>query len=238
LSGYNELSGFQALPYIVIVIDELADLMSFAPVEVEDSIIRLAQMARATGIHLIIATQRPSVDVITGLLKANIPCRIAFNVSSMIDSRVVLDQPGAEKLLGRGDMLYLPPDVSKPVRIQGVFVSDPELSNLIKFLKDSGVAPQYVDEVTEMVYTKGSSKDTGEQDELFEEAVRTICQYDRASASLLQRRLRIGYARAARLLDELEAAGIVGVGEGAKPRDVLVRNAEEYLNSRYVNQNQ
>jgi len=228
IAGYNELSGFQALPYIVIIVDELADLMSFAPVEVEDAIIRLAQMARATGVHLVLATQRPSVDVITGLIKANIPCRIAFNVSSMVDSRVILDQPGAEKLLGQGDMLYLPPDVSKPIRIQGVFTSDSEIQSLIKFLKDSGVAPHYTTEVTEMTFAK-KMEGRGGEDDLFDEAVRTVCQYDRASASLLQRRLRIGYARAARLLDELEASGIVGPGEGAKPRDVLLRNAEEFF---------
>ena len=208
--------------------------MAFAPSEVEDSVIRLAQMARATGIHLVIATQRPSVDVITGLIKANIPSRVAFNVSSMIDSRVILDQPGAEKLLGRGDMLYMPPDASKPQRLQGVFVSDSEIRNLINFLKSSGVEPQYTEEVTEMIVARAGSRGggSGSEDELFEEAVRTICQYDRASASLLQRRLRVGYARAARLLDELEAAGIVGAGEGSKPRDVLVRNAEEYLQAR------
>ncbi len=231
ITGYNEMSGFQALPYIVIVIDELADLMMFAPVEIEDAITRIAQLARATGIHLVVATQRPSVDVITGLIKANIPCRIAFNVSSMIDSRVILDGPGAEKLLGRGDMLFLPPDASKPMRIQGVFVQDGEINNLIKFLKESGIAPHYTTEVTEMPLGKWNNKggDSSDRDELFEEAVRTICQYDRASASLLQRRLKVGYARAARILDELEIAGIVGPGEGSKPRDVLVRNAEEYF---------
>lgn len=230
IQGYNEMSGFQALPNIVIFIDELADLMMFAPVEVEDAITRIAQLARATGIHLVVATQRPSVDVITGLIKANIPCRIAFNVSSMVDSRVILDQPGAEKLLGRGDMLFLPPDASKPLRIQGVFLSDAEINSLIKYLKDLGVAPQYSAEVTEMPLGRVGGRAGGsDQDDLFEEAARTVCQYDRASASLLQRRLRVGYARAARILDELEAAGIVGPGEGSKPRDVLVRNAEEYF---------
>ncbi|MBI4035550.1 DNA translocase FtsK 4TM domain-containing protein [Candidatus Daviesbacteria bacterium] len=229
ITSYNEMSGFQALPYIIIVIDELADLMMFAPVEIEDAITRIAQLARATGIHLVVATQRPSVDVITGLIKANIPCRIAFNVSSMIDSRVILDGPGAEKLLGRGDMLFLPPDASKPIRIQGVFVQDGEINNLIKYLKDTGIAPQYTTEVTEMPLGRVGGQGGGEKDDLFEEAVRTICQYDRASASLLQRRLRVGYARAARILDELEAAGIVGPGEGSRPRDVLVRNAEEYF---------
>lgn len=227
ITGFNELSGFQALPYIVIIVDELQNLMEFAPVEVEDAIVRIASMARATGIHLFVATQRPSVDVITGLIKANIPARIAFNVSSMIDSRVILDQPGAEKLLGRGDMLYVPPDASKPMRIQGVYVADAEIRNLIDFLKKSGFAPEYTEEVIQMPI--GRMTDSGARDEFFEEAVRTICQYDRASASLLQRRLRIGYARAARLLDELEAAGIVGPGEGSKPRDVLVKNADEYF---------
>ena len=233
ITGYNEMSGFQALPYIVIVIDELADLMMFAPVEVEEAITRIAQLARATGIHLVVATQRPSVDVITGLIKANIPCRVAFNVSSMIDSRVILDGPGAEKLLGRGDMLFLPPDASKPMRIQGVFVQDLEINNLIRYLKNLGIAPQYTTEVTEMPLGRVGSKvgNTGDRDELFEEAVRTVCQYDRASASLLQRRLKVGYARAARMLDELEEAGIVGRGEGSKPRDVLVKNPDEYFAS-------
>ena len=230
INGYNELSGFQALPYIVIIVDELQNLMEFAPVEVENAIVRLAAMARATGVHLVVATQRPSVDVITGLIKANIPCRIAFNVSSMIDSRVILDQPGAEKLLGKGDMLYVPPDASKPMRIQGIYVSDTEIRNLIAFLKRSGIEPEYTEEVIQMPIGKIAGI-PGAKDELFEEAVRTICQYDRASASLLQRRLRIGYARAARLLDELEIAGIVGPGEGSKPRDVLVKDAEEYLQS-------
>lgn len=237
IQGYNEMSGFQALPYIVIFIDELADLMMFAPVEVEDAITRIAQLARATGIHLVIATQRPSVDVITGLMKANIPCRIAFNVSSMIDSRVIIDGPGAEKLLGRGDMLYMPPDASKPIRIQGVLVTDAEINNVVSYLKEMGIAPQYAAEVTEMPIGKigkGTGAGVGggggeDQDNLFEEAVRTVCQYDRASASLLQRRLKIGYARAARIIDELETAGVIGPGDGAKPRDVLVRNADDYF---------
>ncbi|MBI2011362.1 DUF87 domain-containing protein [Candidatus Daviesbacteria bacterium] len=232
ITGYNEMSGFQALPNIVIIVDELADLMMFAPVEVEDAITRIAQLARATGLHLVVATQRPSVDVITGLIKANIPCRIAFNVSSMVDSRVILDGPGAEKLLGRGDMLFLPPDASKPIRIQGVLLTDQETNNLIKYLKSIGIEPQYTTEVTEMPlgrWGRNGIAGVNERDDLFEEAVRTVCQYDRASASLLQRRLRVGYARAARIIDELEAAGIIGPGEGAKPRDVLVRNAEEYF---------
>jgi S-DNA-T family DNA segregation ATPase FtsK/SpoIIIE len=232
IESYNEFSGFQAFPYIIIIIDELADLMSFAPVEVEDAICRLAQMARATGIHLVIATQRPSVDVITGLIKANVPSRIAFNVSSMIDSRVVLDMPGAEKLLGRGDMLYIPPDQAKPTRIQGAFVSEEEINKLVKFLKDKGLPVEYTEEVlSQPTISKGGGRSgtVDGKDGLFEEAVRVVCQFDRASASLLQRKLSIGYARAARILDQLESAGIVGVGEGAKPRDVLVRNAEDYF---------
>ena len=224
---YNEMSGFQALPYIVLIIDELAHVMLFAPVEVENAITKLAQMSRAVGIHMILATQRPSVDILTGLIKANIPCRIAFNVASQVDSRVVIDQAGAEKLLGRGDMLYVPPDASKPQRIQGVFVSEPEINKLIEFLKRSGVEPQYTEEVTAMPVPKLAG--AGGQDDLFEEAVRVVTQYDRASASLLQRRLRIGYARAARLLDQLETAGVVGVAEGSKARDVLIKDPERIL---------
>ena len=223
IDRYNEISGFQALSYIVIIIDELADIILFAPVEVEDAITRLAQMSRAVGIHMVLATQRPSVDVITGLIKANIPCRMTFNVTSQVDSRVIIDQVGAEKLLGRGDMLYVPPDASKPQRVQGAFVSEPEINNLIGFLKKSGVEPQYTEEITTMPVARLAGKTDGE-DELFEEAAKVITQYDRASASLLQRRLRIGYARAARLIDQLEAAGVVGAAEGSKPRDVLVKD--------------
>lgn len=228
---YNELSGFQALPYIVIIIDELADIIFFAPAEVEDNICRIAQMARATGIHLVIATQRPSVDVLTGLIKANIPCRISFAVSSMVDSRVIIDTPGAEKLLGRGDMLYTPPDQAKPTRIQGAYVSEPEIQKIIEFLKKTGFQPVYTEEVIEMPTGRviPTVRTEGERDELFEETVRIICQNDRASASLLQRRFSIGYARAARILDQLEAAGVIGPGEGAKPREVLIKNADAFL---------
>lgn len=228
LPAYNELSGFQALPYIVIMVDELADMMALAPVEVEKAICRLAQLSRATGIHLILSTQRPDVHVITGLIKANIPCRIAFNTVSQIDSRVIIDQAGAEKLLGRGDMLYVPPEASKPRRLQGVYVSPLELKKLLEFLKQHSVAPDYHEEITVAAAVKRS--EGGEpEDELFAEAVRTVCQYDRASASLLQRRLKVGYARAARLLDELEARGIVGGADGAKPRDVLIHDPEAVL---------
>lgn len=231
IDGYNEMSGFQALPYIVLIIDELADIMLFSPVEVEDAITRIAQMSRAVGIHMLLATQRPSVDVITGLIKANIPCRIAFAVSSQVDSRVILDTQGAEKLLGRGDMLYLPPEQAKPMRIQGAFISDKDINALVSFLKNQGVTPQYTEEVTTM--TKSGIAPvpgiSGDIDTLFKDAVREVCQYDRASASLLQRRLSIGYARAARIIDQLEATGVVGPAEGSKPREVLVTNAEEFL---------
>lgn len=237
IDSYNELAGFQAIPYIVIVMDELADLMALAPVEVEDSIARLAQMARATGIHLVLATQRPSVDVITGLIKANIPCRIAFNVSSGIDSKVIIDGPGAEKLLGRGDMLFVPPDQAKPARIQGTFVSDQDVKRLVNFIKSKGIPVEYTSEVIEQsvnIKGRGGINATGtggdEHDELFEQAVRMISQHDRASASLIQRRLQVGFNRAARLLEQLEEAGVVGPADGSKPRDVLVRNADEFLN--------
>ena len=195
-------------------------------------------MARATGIHLVVSTQRPSVDVITGLIKANIPCRIAFNVSSMVDSKVIIDTPGAEKLLGRGDMLYVPPDQAKPTRIQGTFVSDQDVKRLVNFIKSRGVPVQYTQEVVEQKVNlrrggvtygaNGSVHD--DKDELFEQSVRIVCQYDRASSSLLQRKLSIGFNRAARIIEQLEAAGVVGPGDGSKPRDVIIKNPEEILN--------
>lgn len=226
------MMGYQAIPYIVIFIDELADLMMFAPGEVEDKITRIAQMARATGIHLVLSTQRPSVNVITGLIKANIPTRVAFNVSSMIDSRVILDMPGAEKLLGRGDMLYIPPDQAKPLRIQGTFISEKEVRDLVTFLKQKakakGIQVEYTEEVTQQRVTvtkpSGLVETMDGSDPLFEESKSVVMQYDRASASLLQRRLKVGYARAARILDQLEEAGVVGPSEGSKPREVLMRN--------------
>ncbi len=213
IEGYNLIEGVEKKPYIIFVIDELADLMTFAPGESEELITRVAQMARATGIHLVLATQRPSVDVITGLMKANIPTRIAFNVSSMIDSRVIIDMPGAEKLLGRGDMLFLPPDKAKPVRIQGPFITEKEVNNLVNFLKSQAPEVHYTQEVTEQavnIKTAGGASfavNGGENDVYFNQAIEIIMQQDKASASLLQRRLSIGYARAARLLDQLEAAG-------------------------------
>lgn len=229
LNAYNELSGFQALPYIVIIVDELAELMALAPQEMEKSIARLAQLSRATGIHLLLATQSPRVDVITGLIKANIPTRVSFSVSSQVESRIIIDTVGSEKLLGKGDMLYVPPETSKPVRIQGVFVSDKEISNLVTFLKNSGIKPEYKEEVLQPREVKADINES--TDELFDEAVKIITMSDKASASLLQRKLSIGYARAARLLDELEARGIVGAADGSKPRDVLVRNPDAVLNS-------
>ncbi|MBI5123718.1 DNA translocase FtsK [Candidatus Roizmanbacteria bacterium] len=229
IEGYNLIKGVEKRPYIIFVIDELADLMTFAPGESEELITRVAQMARATGIHLVLATQRPSVDVITGLMKANIPTRIAFNVSSMIDSRVIIDMPGAEKLLGKGDMLFLPPDKAKPVRIQGPFITENEVNSLVNFLKSQAPEVHYTEEVTEQavnIKTAGGASfavNGGENDVYFNQAIEIIMQQDKASASLLQRRLSIGYARAARLLDQLEAAGYVGPAEGAKPRSVIRR---------------
>lgn len=227
IESYNEKSGFQALPYIVIIVDELAEIMVYDPAGVEKSIIRIAQLARATGLHLMLAVQRPSTNIITGLIKANIPCRIAFNVASQIDSRVIIDQPGAEKLLGKGDMLFIPPDVSKPFRLQGSFVSDKEISNLVNYLKNQGIQPDYKDEVVEMVDSprRAVSSSWGEDvDELFDEAVQIVVSAKKASASLLQRKLSIGYARAARIIDELEDKGMIGPPDGSKPREVLIDN--------------
>jgi len=231
IESYNEMKGVEKKPFIIFIIDELADLMIFAPGESEELITRVAQMARATGIHLVLATQRPSVDVITGLMKANIPTRVAFNVSSMIDSRVIIDMPGAEKLLGRGDMLFLPPDKAKPVRIQGPFITEKEVVNLVKFLKSQAPEVHYTEEVTEQAVTIRSgvsgtmNVNGGENDVLFNQALEIIMQQDKASASLLQRRLSIGYARAARILDQMEAAGYVSPAEGSKPRDVIKRRS-------------
>jgi S-DNA-T family DNA segregation ATPase FtsK/SpoIIIE len=195
-------------------------------------------MARATGIHLVLATQRPSVDVITGLIKANIPCRMAFSVSSMVDSKVILDMPGAEKLLGKGDMLYIPPDQAKPTRIQGAFVSEQDSKRLINFIKARGIPIQYTEEVLEQVVnikgrngasTGGGAGGGGDKDELFADAVRIVCQYDKASMSFLQRKLSIGFNRAARIMEQLEQFGVVSPGDGSKPRDVIVTNADEFL---------
>lgn len=207
------------LPFIVVIVDELADLMMVASSDVEDSITRLAQMARAAGIHLIIATQRPSVDVITGIIKANIPSRISFAVSSAIDSRTILDMGGAEKLLGRGDMLFLPAGTSKPVRVQGAFLSDAEVERVVDFVIEQQKA-NYQDEMIpdEVV----ESAEQIDRDELYDDVVQLITEMQTASVSLLQRRFRIGYSRAARIIDQLELSGVVGPYEGSKPRQVLV----------------
>ncbi len=236
IDSFNQLPDVTPLPKIVIVIDEFADIMMFAPHDVEESVTRLAQMARAIGIHLVLATQRPSVNVITGLIKANVPTRIAFNVASVMDSRVVLDSVGAEKLLGHGDMLYLPPDQAKPIRIQGTLVSDADARNLTNFLKSQNWGTNYVDDVTTKFRSEGDSGggsagggQADDRDPLFMEAVKMFAQYDQASSSMIQRRLSVGYARAARILDQLCDAGIVGPANGSKPRDVNREVLNNYL---------
>ena len=248
LKGYNALAQannyqdengqpMHKMPQIVIIIDELSDLMMAAPNEVEDAICRLAQMARAAGMHLVVATQRPSVDVVTGLIKANIPSRIAFAVSSAIDSRTILDSGGAEKLLGHGDMLYLPNGKIKPVRVQGCFTSTKEIEKVVDFIK-SQTQSEYSNEIMEQVEqnipvtkaegkTKEQRKDSGEpepgsDEDIFERAIEVVVEAGQASTSSLQRRLKLGYARAARIMDELEEKGIIGPYEGAKPRRVLM----------------
>ncbi len=224
IERYNQLDleEKEKLPYIVVLIDELADLMMVAPSDVEDAICRLAQMARAAGIHLIIATQRPSVDVITGVIKANIPSRIAFTVSSQADSRTILDMGGAEKLVGNGDMLYLPTGASKPLRVQGAYVSDEEVDAVVRFVKEQQ-KPVYDEK---MIPTEAPQQMQEITDELYPQAVQVVVEAKMASVSLLQRRLRIGYARAARLIDLMEANGIVGPYEGSKPREVLAKIEE------------
>ena len=230
IEDYNEASGFTAMEYIVIVIDELADIMLSAPSKVEDLIVRLAQMARATGIHLVIATQRPSVNVITGIIKANVPTRIAFNVASMIDSRVIIDSPGAEKLLGKGDMLFVPPDRPLPTRIQGTYVTNSEIKSLIDFLKASGeAAVEYKEEVTEKYLGEEDDDSlTVERDPLFEEAATVVMSAGKASTSYLQRKMSLGYNRAAKIMDQLERAGIIGPAEGVKPRSILIPTIEAF----------
>ncbi|MDA8333608.1 MAG: DNA translocase FtsK 4TM domain-containing protein [Peptococcaceae bacterium] len=207
------------LPYILVVIDELADLMMVAPADVEDAVCRLAQMARAAGIHLLVATQRPSVDVITGLIKANIPSRISFAVSSQVDSRTILDMPGAEKLLGKGDMLFYPVGAGKPVRIQGAYLSDRDVENLVSFLQ-TGAEPHYEEQFTRDETVEAAAPEV--EDDLLPQAVEILIEHGTASISMLQRRLHIGYARAARLIDIMERRGIVGGFEGSKPRTMLM----------------
>lgn len=222
IDGYNKKFEENKLPYIVIIIDELADLMMVAPNDVEDTICRLAQMARAAGLHLIIATQRPSVDVITGVIKANIPSRIAFSVASQADSRTILDMGGAEKLLGKGDMLFYPVDANKPVRIQGAFISEKEVERVVTFIKEQTEQPNYEEEIIDHIDQNKIDTTTDNVDELFNDALKIVIENKQASISMLQRKLRIGYNRAARLIDEMEAKGLVGPHEGSKPRQVLV----------------
>lgn len=226
IESFNQQKNHEHVPYIIFIIDELADLMIFAANEAEELITRIAQMARATGIHLILATQRPSVDVITGLMKANIPARIAFNVASMIDSRVVLDMPGAEKLLGKGDMLFLPPDQAKPKRIQSPLIPETDVSTIVSHLKKITPEVHYTEEVTRQDITiKGRGGRVisvgGEHDELFQEALNAVYADGKASASMLQRRLSIGFSRAGKLLDQLHDSGYIGPARGSKPREII-----------------
>lgn len=231
IEGYNQ-GAKEKMPYIIFIIDELADLMVVAPKEMETGVVRLAQMARAVGIHLVLATQRPSVNVITGTIKANMPARIAFSVTSGIDSRTILDSLGAEKLLGRGDMLFSSVALTKPKRIQGALISDQEIKRVVSYIKEKSGAPNYITEIVDRQKVRGIAGvgiDGGsdDDDELFQEAKELIINSGKASASFLQRRLSIGYARAARLLDILEESGIIGPSNGAKPREIMV-SKEQY----------
>jgi S-DNA-T family DNA segregation ATPase FtsK/SpoIIIE len=217
------------LPYIVIIIDELADLMMVEPQGVEEAITRLAQMARAVGIHLVLATQRPSVDVITGLIKANMPSRISFRVASKVDSRTILDSNGAEALLGRGDMLFLPPASSRLQRVHGALSTESEIEKVVEWCKAQS-QPQYNEEFLEPIHDKSTEEggpvdeeESSELDSVYEDAVRIVVESGKASTSLLQRRLRLGYGRAARLIDMMERDGIVGSPDGSRPREVLKR---------------
>jgi S-DNA-T family DNA segregation ATPase FtsK/SpoIIIE len=219
IQSYNQRTDVEPLYYIVIIIDELADLMMVAPADFEDIICRLAQMTRATGIHLLVATQRPSVDVITGLIKANIPSRLAFAVSSQVDSRTILDGPGAEKLLGRGDMLFLPLGAARPIRAQGAYVGDDEIRMLVEWWRQQG-RPVYDQQLVEAQQT-ASTAESADGERLYE-AARLVVRSGYGSVSLLQRKMRIGYVTAARLIDELEARGIVGPVQGSNPREVLI----------------
>ena len=249
LASYNALQknepDGQTLPQVVIVIDELADLMLCAAKEVEESICRVAQMGRAAGMHLIIATQRPSADVITGLMKANIPSRIAFAVSSSLESRIILDTSGAEKLIGMGDMLYAPIGTGKPLRVQGSFVSDEEREEVVRFIKQNSEA-QYSDDIIAQIEKSAAEADKksgpapeadkpakSDYDELLPQAVDVILETKQASVSMLQRRLKLGYSRAARMVDQMEEMGIVGPFEGSKPRKILITK-QQWQEMQYV----
>jgi S-DNA-T family DNA segregation ATPase FtsK/SpoIIIE len=215
------------MPYIVVVIDELADLMITAGKDVEEPIARLAQMARAVGIHLVVATQRPSVDVITGVIKANFPARIAYQTAQRTDSRTILDMNGAEQLLGRGDMLYLPPGTPKPIRIQNAYITTDEIEKLIEVVSEQPY-PDEVYQLPSLIDKKG--QDSGllnDLDPMFQDAAEAVVRSQQGSVSFIQRKLKVGYARAARIVDQLEAAGIVGAGEGSKAREILVESEDE-----------
>ncbi|MFW5702389.1 MAG: DNA translocase FtsK [Candidatus Dojkabacteria bacterium] len=237
LEGYNEKKGFSALPYIVIVIDEMADMMlTSGKGEIENAIVRLAQKARATGIHLILATQRPSVNVITGIIKANIPGRIGMSVATNTDSRVILDAGGAESLLGKGDMLFKKPDKNKPERIQGVLITQEEVQRVVRFIREQTDELEYIEEVIAgKESTATGTSGAGARDDLFSQAVEVVVIARKGSASLLQRKLSIGYNRAAKLLDEMYELGVVGEANGSKPRDVLIDDADTFLDSMQQN---
>ena len=213
----------ERMPYIVIIVDELADLMQTAPADVENAIARITQKARAAGIHMLIATQTPRADVITGVIKANVPCRIAFQVASALDSRVILDENGAERLLGQGDMLYRPPGTARNIRAQGVLVTDEEIRLVVEHASGQS-APNFESSIHDRLQQTGAGEEAvSEEDEgLVDECIEIMRQEKKASTSLFQRRLRLGYTRAARILDILEARGYVAAGEGAKPREILV----------------
>ena len=221
ISRYNELHPETAMPFVVIIIDELADLMMVASSDVEESICRLAQKARACGMHLVLATQRPSVDVLTGLIKANVPSRIAFAVSSQVDSRTILDMAGAEKLIGKGDMLFYPMGASKPLRVQGAFISDGEIDKVVEYIKAQS-RPQYSESVQKAQEENGGGEGEFFEDDLMPQAIDMVLETGQASASMLQRRFRVGYTRAARMIDMMEAMGIVGPNNGSKARDILM----------------
>ena len=230
MERYNRSTEEEKMPAVIIIIDELADLMMVAPHDVEDAICRLAQKARAAGLHLVLATQRPSVDVITGIIKANIPSRISFSVSSQIDSRTILDMGGAEKLLGKGDMLYYPVGSPKPVRVQGAFISDQEVEDLLDFIRQQGAEVEANEEIISFTENALKQEEDGPgkelQDELMEKAIDVVLSTGQASSSNLQRRFRIGYTRAARLIDTMEEMQIIGPNRGSKPREILMTNED------------